>query len=60
MRRRAVYKAISWETISNVVCLGIAYCMFGHLGDCILFTLACIALKLVGYYYHEGIWEKIK
>jgi uncharacterized membrane protein len=58
MNRRAVYKAISWEGISNAVCFAIAYCVFGNLGDCLGFTLACVVFKVAGYYTHERLWDR--
>ncbi|MFA5378849.1 MAG: DUF2061 domain-containing protein [Dehalococcoidia bacterium] len=58
MNKRAIYKAISWEGISNTAALGLAYLMFGHAVDCIVFTVCVMALKLVGYYWHERFWDK--
>jgi uncharacterized membrane protein len=55
--KRTIYKALSWETSSNLVCLGIAYLVWGNIGSCILFTLVCVAIKLAGYCLHEMLWE---
>ena len=60
MSKRAALKALSWEGLSNSVCFFIAYLIFGNIGECLLFTLACVALKIVGYYLHELAWEKEK
>lgn len=57
MNKRSAAKAVSWEGLSNLVCLGLAYIMFGNFGDCLAFTAICIALKAVGYYWHERFWE---
>ena len=46
------------ETFSNLVCFGLAYVMFGNLGDCAIFTVIAIAVKLVLFYGHERIWEQ--
>jgi len=58
MRYRTIQKAVSWEIISNAACFGLAILVFGNLGSCLVFTGACVALKLVMYYYHEMLWEK--
>lgn len=56
--KRSWLKALSWEGISNAVCFFIAYMIFGNIGECLVFTLACVVLKVVGYYWHERIWER--
>ena len=58
-RKRSIVKAISWETISNAICLGLAYLMFGNFGGCLLFTGVCFVLKLGLFYYHDRIWHQI-
>ncbi len=50
-------KAVTFETLSNTLCLGIAYSYFGHFGACLIFTGICFVLKLILYYYHEKVWE---
>jgi uncharacterized membrane protein len=59
MRKRSVAKAISWETFSNAVCLGLAYIMFGNFGGCLVFTGIAFLVKLVLFYYHDLIWSRI-
>jgi uncharacterized membrane protein len=55
-RKRKLLKAISWEAASNAVCFVLAYFVFGNIGECLVFTVACVAIKLVMYYYHECLW----
>jgi len=57
MNKRSWLKALSWEGLSNTVAFGLAYLFFGHAWDCLLFTVVIVALKIVGYYWHERIWE---
>jgi len=57
MNKRSIYKAISWEGLSNAVVFIMAYAIFGNIGECAAFVLACVALKIVGYYYHERWWN---
>lgn len=56
-KKRKLLKAVSWETSSNLVCLGMAYAMFGDIGSCLVFTAICVAIKIVGYCLHESLWE---
>lgn len=58
-RKRTIVKAISWETFSNLVCFGMAYKMFGNIGNCLIFTGVCIVVKVFLFYYHERIWHQI-
>jgi len=59
-RKRSIAKAISWETFSNIVCLGLAYAIFGDFGGCLVFTAVCFAVKLVLFYYHDSLWHRIR
>ena len=58
--KRSIAKALSWETFSNLVCLGLAYLIFGNLGGCLAFTAVCFVVKLVLFFYHEKLWHRIK
>lgn len=58
-RKRTVAKAVSWESISNAICLGLAYLMFGNFGGCLIFTGICFILKLGLFYYHDELWDNI-
>ena len=57
--RRTFVKALSWETFSNLVCLALAYMMFGNLGGCLVFTGVCFVVKLLLFYGHERLWHQI-
>ena len=58
-RRRSLWKAVSWEIVSSVVSLGLAYVCFGSIGNCLVFTGVTLLIKLVMFYYHERIWENL-
>ena len=58
--KRSVAKAVTWETFSNLVCLALAYAMFGNFGSCLAFTGICFVVKLILFYYHERIWHQIQ
>jgi len=57
--KRTFVKALSWETFSNLVCFGLAYLMFGNIGDCAIFTTICFVVKLFLFYLHERAWHQI-
>jgi adenylylsulfate kinase len=57
-RKRTVAKAVSWEVISNAICLLLAYAIFGNIGGCLIFTGVCFGLKLGLFYYHERAWHQ--
>lgn len=58
--KRSIAKAVSWETFSNLVCFALAYAIFGNLGGCAVFTLICLVVKLILFYYHERIWHQVQ
>ena len=57
--KRTIAKAVSWELISNAICLWFAYWMFGNFGSCLMFTGICIALKLCLFLVHDELWHQI-
>ncbi len=58
-RGRAFVKGLSFEIVSNLVGLELAYLVFGNFGGCAIFTLVCFVVKLILFYYHERIWHQI-
>lgn len=57
--RRSLLKGLCWEIISTILTFGIAWLMFGHVAECILFAIICFVVKCVLYYAHERIWHQI-
>ena len=59
-RKRAIAKAVSSDTFSNLVCGGLAYGWFGDLTGCVVFTGVCFVVKLILFYWHERAWHQIQ
>ncbi len=55
---KILLKAISWEFLSNIICLFLAYLMFGNFCSCLIFTIICIVVKVLLFYVHELLWQK--
>ena len=58
--KRTLTKAVSWEITANVPCLWLAWFIFGNFGGCVVFTLACVLLKILIFIPHENIWHSIR
>ena len=59
IKRRILLKAISWESFSWLLTLGIAYLYTGSLGESSSLATVCLGLKIVCFYAHELIWERV-
>jgi uncharacterized membrane protein len=57
--KRTFFKALSWESFSNLVCFGLAYWMFGNIGGCAIFTGVCFVIKIGLFFLHDRIWHTI-
>jgi uncharacterized membrane protein len=57
--RRSLLKGFSWEVISTIVTFGIAWLIFGHIVECVLFAAICFVVKSVLFYSHERVWHQI-
>jgi adenylylsulfate kinase len=57
--KRTLVKGLSFEIVSNLVGLELAYLVFGNFGGCAIFTLVCFVVKLILFYYHERVWHQI-
>jgi len=57
--KRTFFKGLSWESLSNSVCFGLAYLVFGNLGGCAIFTGICFVVKLILFFGHERLWHQI-
>ena len=42
---RSIVKGLSFEVVSNLVGLGLAYIVFGNFGGCLAFTGVCFVVK---------------
>jgi len=57
--RRSILKGLSWETVSTVVTFALAWLMFGHAIECVVFIVVCFAVKFVLFYMHERVWHQV-
>ena len=56
--RRLVAKDISYQAISNLASLGLAWIMFGNIGGCVVFGTICFVAKTLIFYVHERLWDR--
>ena len=59
-RRRSWAKAITWRVLGVLLLGGIAYAFTGSIVDSLWVTLVFTVIRLVLYYVHERMWEKIR
>lgn len=57
--KRSLIKAISWESISTLATMILAYFMFGRIQVCLVFGAISFMMKLIIFYCHERIWHQI-
>ena len=58
-RKRSVVKSITWRVI-GVILLGIiSYLITGNWKQMTIITILFHGIRLVMYYYHERLWERI-
>jgi len=58
-RIRSLVKSIVWR-VTGIVLLGIiAYCITGNFKEMTIITLLFHGIRVILYYFHERIWEKI-
>jgi uncharacterized membrane protein len=57
--RRSLAKAISWETFSFFLTLGIIWALTGDFMFTLELSLICQGTKVFFFYAHERIWHRI-
>ena len=57
MTEHRLLKGLSFEVVSNIVGLGLAYLWFGDFCGCVAFTVVCFAIKTGLFVLHEKLWE---
>ncbi len=55
--KRTLVKGLSFEVLSNLVGLWMAYLWFGNFGCCLAFTGVCFVVKLALFFFHEQAWH---
>jgi uncharacterized membrane protein len=58
-RRRSVVKALSWRTLAGLITACVALAMTGQLKFAAEIGAIDTAVKLVIYFVHERVWNKI-
>jgi adenylylsulfate kinase len=60
MKRRRIIKTMTWRVIATSITISVSYIITGSLG--IAGTVGAIdaAIKMMGYYAHENIWDRIQ
>jgi uncharacterized membrane protein len=59
MRRRSIAKALSWRTLAGFITAAVALAMTGELKFAAQIGIIDTAVKLVIYFAHERLWNKI-
>ena len=58
-RRRSWAKSVAWRVLGVVLLGGISYGVTHDLSQVTLITLVFHGLRLILYYWHERLWERI-
>jgi len=58
-RKRSWVKSLVWRIIGIVLLGVIAYCITGNLKEMTIITILFHGIRVILYYYHERIWEKV-
>jgi len=59
-RCRSFVKALVWRIIGIIILGIVTYVVTGSWKDVGIITIIFHGIRVVLYYYHERIWEKIK
>lgn len=57
--RRSIIKAMTWRIIASLVTLSVAYLFTKEIVLSMGIGFVDAILKIVTYYYHERLWNKI-
>jgi len=58
--KRSIIKAVSWESISTLATVALAYLLFGNVQVCMAFGGISFIMKLILFYCHERCWHQIQ
>ncbi len=58
-KRRSLVKAVSWRILATTITTGIVYALFGRLDLAVAAGVIESTSKIVMYFVHERIWERI-
>lgn len=57
--KRKLLKTVTWRIIASLTTLMIVYIISGEIKIAGIITLLEGTIKMIIYYFHETIWEKI-
>jgi len=60
MKRKRIIKTITWRVIATSITITIAYIITGRLEIAGTVGALDAAIKMVSYYAHENIWDRIQ
>jgi len=60
MKRRSWAKSLSWRIVGIVILGSITYLFTHSWGETASITFIFHAIRLVLYYFHERVWERIE
>lgn len=57
---RSIAKGISWRILATLATIALVYIFTGNISLSLGIGLVEVILKIILYYFHERIWNKIK
>lgn len=58
-KRRSIVKSLSWRLVAAIITTSIAFLMTGQMEFAAKIGLADTAIKLLVYFGHERLWNRI-
>lgn len=58
-RKRSWVKSVVWRAVGVVILGGISYAVTRNLGAMTVITVLFHGVRLVLYYWHERLWERV-
>lgn len=59
-RRRSLVKALSWRVFATLITMVVAFLMTGELAFAAKIGLFDTSAKLIVYFAHERVWQRIR
>ena len=56
---RSVYKAVSWRVLATLTTALLVYAFTGELGIAVTVGMLEAVTKIVLYYFHERLWNRL-
>ena len=59
-RVRSLAKSITWRVTGIIILAGLAWWFTGNVEQTTLITVTFHSIRVVLYYFHERVWERIE